>query len=146
MTKRGSFAHKEVLSVPDDGRRREVLEGDLVVRPSAEVTPQWTVHRTVPRLPRLFSHTGGRVRTAEHDVHALAAARGSRYGARAFDTAGTLVPAENRGEGASQGRSGRKASGAQCPNTVSQAGSRFGRHATAVLGGDARGRVECGCV
>ena len=45
-TGRGNFTYEDLRHTPDDGKRYEVLEGDLIVSPS----PQWKHQRIVHRL------------------------------------------------------------------------------------------------
>ena len=47
---RGHFTYEDLLHTPDDGKRYEVLEGDLVVSPA----PSWKHQRVVSALVRLF--------------------------------------------------------------------------------------------
>ena len=56
VTKHGSggghFTYEDLLYTPDDGKRYEVLEGDLIVSPSPKVKHQWIVKRLQRLLER----------------------------------------------------------------------------------------------
>ena len=44
-TGRGNFTYEDLRHTPDDGKRYEVLEGDLIVSPSPRTKHQWIVYR-----------------------------------------------------------------------------------------------------
>ena len=65
---RGNFTYEDLLHTPDDGKRYEVLEGDLIVSPSPRTKHQWIVHR-VDVLFGAAEHAGcGTACTAPMDV------------------------------------------------------------------------------
>jgi len=50
-TRRGPFTYQDLLNTPDDGKRYEVVEGELVVSPA----PSWRHQRIVQRVNRLLN-------------------------------------------------------------------------------------------
>ena len=52
------YVHEDLVAMPDDGRRRELLEGDLLVRPS----PSRRHQRTVSNRDTRCQHLEGRDR------------------------------------------------------------------------------------
>jgi len=67
-TRLGPFTYQDLLNTPDDGKRYEVLEGDLVVSPS----PSWRHQRIVTKVFEVLlgaERAGhGKVVTAPMDV------------------------------------------------------------------------------
>ena len=65
---RGHFTYEDLLHTPDDGKRYEVLEGDLVVSPSPTVKHQRIVHKLDLLLGRVEAAGLGVALPAPMDV------------------------------------------------------------------------------
>ena len=65
---RGHFTYEDLLHTPDDGKRYEVLEGDLIVSPSPKVKHQETVLRLTRLLDQADRAERGRLLLAPMDV------------------------------------------------------------------------------
>ena len=66
--KRGNFTYEDLLHTPDDGKRYEVMEGDLIVSPSPNVKHQRIVHRLDLFLGRAETAGAGIAMPAPMDV------------------------------------------------------------------------------
>ena len=64
----GHFTYEDLLHTPDDGKRYEVLEGDLIVSPSAKVKHQEIVLRLTRLLDQADRAARGRLLMAPVDV------------------------------------------------------------------------------
>ena len=64
----GHFTYEDLLYTPDDGKRYEVLEGDLIVSPSPKWKHQRIVHRLHTYLTSWENAGYGSVCTAPMDV------------------------------------------------------------------------------
>ncbi len=67
-TGRGNFTYEDLRHTPDDGKRYEVLEGDLIVSPSPKWKHQRVAHRLHTFLTRWEDHGYGSVCPAPMDV------------------------------------------------------------------------------
>ena len=67
-TKLGHFTYEDLLYTPDDGKRYEVLEGDLIVSPSPRTKHQWIVYRVVLLFGAAEHAAYGTACTAPMDV------------------------------------------------------------------------------
>lgn len=64
----GSWTYEDLLSLPDDGRRYEIIEGDLYEMPAPSWDHSTTIINLIALLLPVVSATGGRLRTAPLDV------------------------------------------------------------------------------
>ena len=64
----GHFTYEDLLYAPDNGKRYEVLEGDLIVSPSSNRKHQRAVHRLHAWLTTWEDADRGQVYTAPFDV------------------------------------------------------------------------------
>ena len=67
-TGRGNFTYEDLRYTPDDGKRYEVLEGDLIVSPSPKVKHQEIVLRLTRLLDQADRAERGRLLLAPMDV------------------------------------------------------------------------------
>ena len=67
-TGRGNFTYEDLRYTPDDGKRYEVLEGDLIVSPSPKVKHQRIVHKLAMLLGRVEAARLGVALLARMDV------------------------------------------------------------------------------
>ena len=67
-TGRGNFTYEDLRHTPDDGKRYEVLEGDLIVSPSPKVKHQEIVLRVTRLLDQADRAERGRLLLAPMDV------------------------------------------------------------------------------
>lgn len=67
-TRLGPFTYQDLLNMPDDGKRYEVLDGDLVVSPSPRTKHQRTVTKVFEVLLKAERAGYGVAFTAPFDV------------------------------------------------------------------------------
>ena len=65
---RGHFTYEDLLHTPDDGKRYEVLEGNLIVSPSPNRKHQRVLRHLFALLVQVEMTAGGQVYTAPFDV------------------------------------------------------------------------------
>jgi Uma2 family endonuclease len=64
----GAWSSEDILSFPDDGRRFEIIEGDLYEMPSPTSVHAATIINLIALLPPIVARLRGRVFTAPLDV------------------------------------------------------------------------------
>ena len=64
----GTWTYEDLLSLPDDGKRYEIIEGELYEMPSPSWDHSTIVMNLIALLLPIISGLGGQLRTAPLDV------------------------------------------------------------------------------